>query len=210
MECDTCSRSASSSLPLYCATCARNHTYNLRLEIAKAILDKEKYGRQVEKAVEDKGSQSSQEQKDGGMGNNDSSPRQAWERATANKEQSEHRTAAISRQSQILRDEIAIMQEETKQRKAVLVQRRSEAESVTRQIKERSATTIEDVEHTTKRKEQSWHSLHNKISESRAFLCREAAKLNGLKQRKKKGGQARDEYLIGGVGVVDLTDMNSK
>ena len=211
MECDICSRSTSPKVPFHCATCARNHTYGLRLEVAKTLLEKETKSRQVEEVTATGSAAYDKKQGDDPDRSTGTVLIWACERAAAAKEQSEHRAAAMSEHSKALQKEIGNMREDIRRRKLLLAQRRSETESVTHQVVERRSTMFEGVEHSVKRKEQSWYSLHNKISESRAFLCREAAKLHGLKQRKKKRGeQVRDEYSIGGVGVVDLTEMNSK
>ena len=51
---------------------------------------------------------------------------------------------------------------------------------------------------------------HATISASRIFLCREAASLYGLRQRRRRrGGSTREDYSIGGIGIVDLRDLNS-
>ena len=52
--------------------------------------------------------------------------------------------------------------------------------------------------------------MHSEIVNARVFLCTEAADLCGLRQRRrKKAGSIRDDYTIGGIGIVDLRDLNS-
>lgn len=210
MDCDFCSRVSSPKLPFYCVTCARNHLYGLRLENAKVLIDKERKSQEVGKTIESLDSLQKGHSNRGDDDQHTASPRWLIENAKTRKAQSEERAQAMSQHSEVLKKQIQEMREEIKKRKAVLMQRRSDSDSVTHQIQARRSATIEAIEQNVKRKQQSWHSLHNKIAESRAFLCREAAKLHGLRQRKKrKGGEVREEYTIGGIPIVDLTDLNS-
>jgi septal ring factor EnvC (AmiA/AmiB activator) len=93
--------------------------------------------------------------------------------------------------------------------RASLAKRRSDYASATHQLNLRRATMLESVQKSTRRVDHRWNSVHKKSIEARAFLCREAANLYGLKQRRRrKSGDVY--YAIGGVGIVDLRDMNSR
>lgn len=139
------------------------------------------------------------------------SARWAVQAANTREAQSSARTKAALDHVEILKQEIKQGKEEISKRKAALAQRRSDAESANYQLSERRTTTLTTVQNTIKRTEHLWNSLHNKTAESRIFLCREAANLYGLRQKvRRKEGKAKDSYTIGGVGIVDLRDMNSK
>lgn len=139
------------------------------------------------------------------------SPRWAVQAANTREAQSSATTKAVLGHVEILKQEIKQGKEEISKRKAALAQRRSDAESANYQLPERRNTTLTTVQNNAKRTEHLWNSLHNKTAESRIFLCREAANLYGLRQKlRRKEGKVSDSYTIGGVGIIDLRDMNSK
>jgi hypothetical protein len=91
-----------------------------------------------------------------------------------------------------------------------LSRRRSDVESAQYQLEEREAVTLTGIQNTSKRTEHLWHSLHSKTAEARIFLCREAAHLYGLRQKTSRRNDARVSYMLGGISMVDLRDMNGK
>ena len=144
-------------------------------------------------------------------GNKPSEPNTSWviERAAAEQAVSEERTQEIHDHVKALREEIQNTKAEIAARKARLQKRRSEFASA-KQLSKGQTGAVENVEKGTLRTKHRWDTLHNKTAESRLFLCREAALLYGLQQRKrKKGGLGRDVYFIGGVPIADLRDINS-
>jgi hypothetical protein len=109
----------------------------------------------------------------------------------------------------MLKSEIKEKRSDISRRRMMLAQRRSDAESANYQLTERQTATLTSVQNGIKRTEHLWHALHNKTAESRVFLCREAASVYGLRQKlRKKNGEVRASYVIGGVTIVDLREMN--
>lgn len=211
MSCHVCSRPSSSRLPFYCSTCARNQLYQLRVDNARILLEKEAIGRQIETAL---------------IGENDDDKRRrddmpaqleqkrcrrlALQAAHTKEAQCSARTKAILDHIEFLKSEIKEKKGDIVRRKAALAQRQSDAESAKHQLPERRSAMLTSIQNSTKRTEHLWHALHNKTAESRIFLCREAANLYGLRQKvRKKNGETRESYVIGGVTIVDLRDMNS-
>lgn len=210
MNCDVCHRPASSKLPFLCSTCVRNDLYGLRLENVNVLLQKEELGRQVEEVIN--GTKAG----DASRGGEDveavdkTAGRWTIETARASQAESAERTRTIHDHIEILKKEIKDGKEDISKRKASIAQRRSDAESANHQLGQRRATTLSGAEKSIKKTEQLWNSLHAKTSESRGLLCREAADLCGLRQRKRmKGVVLREDYAIGGVGILDLREMNS-
>lgn len=123
------------------------------------------------------------------------------------KGRSEHilsHTEALRRETEEMRVEIA-------QKKAKLLRRRSDLKSATDGLSQREAIDIEPLERAVRKMEHRWDAMHAKSRESRVFLCREAAQLYGLQQRKrKKGSTGKELYLIGGMPIANLRDLNSK
>jgi hypothetical protein len=121
------------------------------------------------------------------------------------------RTHTILSHVEILKREIKEGKDEIVRRRALIAQRRSGAESANYQLADRRAAALASVQNTIKKTEDLWNSLHNKTAESRIFLCREAASLYGLRQRtRRKQGEVTNSYAIGGLGIVDLREMNSE
>lgn len=208
--CNVCSRSPSSRRPFYCSTCARNQLYQLRVENAQILLEKETVRRQVEAIVIDGSGYAEEGHQDiSGPGLQEGSRR--WSiHATHNKEsQSSAKTKAIIERIESLKAGIREKRSDIVRRKAALAQRHSDAESANYQFAERRTAVLTGIQNNIKRTEHLWHALHNKTAESRIFLCREAASLYGLRQKlRQRNGELKESYTIGGVAILDLRDMN--
>ncbi|KAK2759081.1 hypothetical protein FQN54_003180 [Arachnomyces sp. PD_36] len=210
MSCHICSRQPGSRLHFNCTTCTRNQLYQLRLDTAKILLEKDALGKKIQAAVDvkDEGptsgaASSQQEQKH--------SVRWAVQAANTREAQSAATTKAVLGHVEVLKQEIKKGKEEISKRRAALAQRRSDAESANYQLSDRRTNALTAVQNTSKRTEHLWNVLHNKTAESRIFLCREAANLYGLRQKlRRKEGKVKDSYTIGGVGIIDLREMNSE
>ncbi|KAL2814741.1 UV radiation resistance protein and autophagy-related subunit 14-domain-containing protein [Aspergillus granulosus] len=69
--------------------------------------------------------------------------------------------------------------------------------------------TLTGIQNNHKRTDHLWNSLHTKTAEARIFLCREVASLYGLRQKvRKRDNGLKESYMIGGVNIFDLRDMN--
>lgn len=210
MQCDVCRRYWSSKLPFHCTTCARNTLYATRIEQAQILLQKETAGNDVKRII---GATSSSSTLSKLPGQDGPPSTKAWEleRASSAKADSlEHSQVTLSHIA-ALRKELEDTRESIAKRKAVLGQRRSDYDSASHHLSQRRASALEPVEYGITRTQTRWDALHDRTAESRVFLCREAANLYGLQQRKRrKGVLGRDSYIIGGVPIVDLRDLNSK
>ncbi|KAI9714191.1 MAG: hypothetical protein M1812_006412 [Candelaria pacifica] len=206
MQCHICSRQHGPQLSFNCSTCARSALYGLRVELGQALLDNNTFVRQINPII----ASATKEPSSSRAATGQKWSRLSIEEASAKAERSAERTLEISGHLQILRKEIEEGKAEIAKRKAALAQRRSDASSANHNLKARRAATLETVEKGTKKLNHRWNSLHTKTVEARVFLCREAADLYRLRQRKrKKGGSFKEDYTIGGVGIVDLRDLNS-
>ncbi|KAJ9272272.1 hypothetical protein DTO212C5_1457 [Paecilomyces variotii] len=208
--CTVCSRSPNSRRPFYCSTCARNQLYQLRVENAQKLLEKDNVRRQVE-AIVISGNEHGEEGRARIPASDVQESSRRWSiHATHNKEsQSSARKKAITECIESLKTSIREKRSDIVRRKAALAQRHSDAESANYQFAERRTAVLTGIQNNIKRTEHLWHALHNKTAESRIFLCREAASLYGLRQNiKKRNGELKESYTIGGVTILDLRDMN--
>lgn len=206
MSCHVCSRASNSRLPFCCATCARSQLYQLRIENARTLLEKETVEKQIEKTVADGLSHERAPESDTGGSN-----RWAAE-AVANRQiESSGKTKALRDRIEALAAEINEKKLDISQRKLTLARRNSDAESAKYQLMEREATMLTGIQNNIKRTDHLWHNLHNKTAEARIFLCREAANIHGLRQKSKRvNGDLKETYLLGGMPIIDLRDMNGK
>lgn len=210
MQCNICQRYWSSKLPFNCTTCARNVLYETRIEQAQTLLQKEAAGNEVTGIVGATGPSTTSSKS---SGKEDALSTKTWEleRASSAKVDLLERTQAMLSHKDALRKELEETRESIARRKALLSQRRSDYDSASHHISQRRAAALEPVENGIIRTQTRWDALHDRTAESRVFLCREAANLYGLQQRKgRKGVLGRDSYTIGGVPIVDLRDLNSK
>ncbi|KAJ0421003.1 UV radiation resistance protein and autophagy-related subunit 14-domain-containing protein [Aspergillus carlsbadensis] len=70
---------------------------------------------------------------------------------------------------------------------------------------------LTSIQNNHKRTDHLWNSLHTKTAEARIFLCREVASLYGLRQKvRKRDNGLKESYMIGGVNIFDLRDLNGK
>jgi Vacuolar sorting 38 and autophagy-related subunit 14 len=209
MSCHVCSRAHSSRLSFYCSTCARNQLYQLRLENARLGLEKEALGRQIESAVASERTQCKGSEAEVADDSEQKQPTWAVHVAQTEGALSLTRSKATITHMDMLKSEIKEKRSDISRRRTTLAQRRSDAESANYQLTERQTATLTGVQNNIKRTEHLWHALHNKTAESRVFLCREAASVYGLRQKlRKKNGEVRASYVIGGVTILDLREMN--
>ncbi|KAJ5166531.1 uncharacterized protein N7482_005312 [Penicillium canariense] len=209
MSCHICT-SAHSRLPFLCPTCARSRLYQLRLENTRVLLEKESLGRQIERAVSQEFPQNPQSAPGEGLNANDHESSRRWTLQTIASRQaaSSSRRENLGQQIEALKEEVKAKKADISERKANLSRRRSDAESAQYQLEGREAAILTGVQNTSKRAEHLWHNLHSKTAEARIFLCREAAHLYGLRQKTSRKSDGRQSYVLGGIAIVDLKDMN--
>ncbi|KAJ5936431.1 hypothetical protein N7454_005066 [Penicillium verhagenii] len=211
MSCHICT-SANPRLPVLCLTCARNRLYPLRLEHTQILLEKQTLCNQIENLVTngDPLNRHFQTEIETSETDHSSSRRWALQAILSQQAGSVSRKKDVTHHIEILRGEIEAKRADILERKARLARRRSDAESAQYQLGEREAIILTGLQNNTKRTEHLWHTLHSKTAEARIFLCREAAHLYGLRQRAAKKSDASQTYVLGGLAIVDLRDMNGK
>lgn len=211
MSCHICD-STHSRLLFLCPTCARNRLYQLRLETTRALLEKEHLGKQIEATVARVDLEARHREPGDRHSESNCQGSRAWSLQLTSSKQaaSSSRREDLSRNIEALKEEIRVKKAGLAGRRATLSRRRADAESAQYQLKEREEATLTGVQNTAKRTEHLWHSLHSKTAEARIFLCREAAHLYGLRPKKPEKGDRRQLYMLGGMPIMDLRDMNGK
>ena len=210
MQCEICKRSPTSRLPFNCTLCAREALHEPRIQLALTLLQQETLGHDVEgKIAQETGILRTSTPKASNKPQ-ELSPRWALERARIERTASDGEAQAVLGHVEALRAQTKEMKVEIASRKSNLAKRRSDLESATRNISRRQISATEPLEKGLKRTGHRWDALHLATLEARIFLCKEAAQLYGLQQRKRKRGRpGRDIYVIGGIPIADLRELNS-
>lgn len=167
-----------------------------RLESAKVLIAKEQLALKAEAVI------TSQTENTGKGG-----PSSAWkvETVKARSEDADGRTQDTLDHVRTLREELEQARKDRSVRKAHLASRKADLDTLNSRLPAQRSQRETKLVDTTKRGNQSFTALDDRSVETRAFLCREAAVLLGLKQRKKrKGDGVFDQYCLGGLPIVDL------
>ncbi len=210
MQCTVCTRSPRSKLPFYCPACARHSLYELRIDQVRALLAREASAQDADKIIS---RQPDSDESSRAPNNTSQDLLTRWDvyRATAQTEAAQSRIEEFKGQAEVLRKEIEGARSELSKLKSGLDRRRADYASATHNLVARRRSTLESVDKNIKKTAFRADQQHQRMAESRIFLCREAAKLYGLRQRRRKRGDTlRDDYQIGGVGIVDLKDLSRR
>ena len=210
MQCSLCARSLGPKLPAHCPACARYSLYEPRAENIRALLGREASSREVENVISD--SWRDDADKSATQTGRSYGVASRWDikQVSATVRNLEGCHGEIQAQAEILKVEIQNARADISKLKSSLNHRREDFASVTHNIEARRKSTLESIEKSIKRTVYRAEQQHLKTAESRIFLCREAAKLYDLRQRRRRrGNTVKEEYVIGGVGIVDLRDLNS-
>ncbi|GKZ27830.1 hypothetical protein AbraIFM66951_006865 [Aspergillus brasiliensis] len=214
MSCHTCFRTPTSRTRFFCPTCARNQLYQLRVENARVLLEKQSIAEHVQARVTPGTTPAdrSGEIKETTLAyENGLSAKRSLQIIAKGEAESCERMRLLGDQLENLTAEIKDKRLEISQRRLALARRHSDSESARYQLGEREAAMLANIQNNTKRTDHLWHSLHSKTAEARIFLCREAANLYGLQRKtRNKDGISHEVYTMGGIDILDLRDMNGK
>ncbi len=191
MECCVCLRSHDPQrLPFLCPVDGRNRIYDGRMQNLQLILENETLQGQITELL-------------------NASARQGVDDAIAAHRIAEDRTEQIIAAADKLREEVKAARDELKQRRASVAARRSDLATASQGLVERRVQLQRDVEKSTQMLNFRWSQATEDLAGTRAFLCREAVKLYGLK-RVRKGSTSRYDYYLGRLPVIDLATMECK
>lgn len=208
MRCEICFRPASDRLPFHCTLCAREALYELRIQLAQTLLQNETAATDVESHLGEKRLIAGKAIVPVTNKSHEDSGTWALDRARAEQSSSKEKTQDILNHVDALRHATATVKVEIVKRKAQLLQRKADLKTATDELARREVVALAPAENGVSRMKHRWDAMHHRTVESRVFLCREAAHLYGLQQRQAKR-VGRDLYLIGGIPIADLRDLNS-
>ncbi|KAJ8066045.1 hypothetical protein OCU04_005138 [Sclerotinia nivalis] len=203
MQCDICFRTGGHKLPFLCPTDARNQLYEIRVQTAGVLLEKDALDREISGRFPPPSSKGRKHEDEPTLVVTQSN----YDALLAEREKIIDRTNQIIAHADELKAKLERAKEERSKKKAANDQRRADLISASSGIEARRTKQIQDIEGSTRRTKYRWNQAYNLIAGSRAYLCYEAAKLYGLQKVKRSNGG--EEYKIGGVGIVDLRLMNT-
>lgn len=210
MQCYICHRHSSTGLAFNCALCSRDVLQQPRIRLAQSLLERESLGKEVEHRISTDAPLSAKTTR--GPKSEFDNSKSAWnvQRTASDQTISEAKTEVIVSYVEALRKEIRSIKGEIMTRKAKLLGRRSRFDSAKLETAQNEQTAEEAAEKSIRRTRHRWEIVHDKIIESRGFLCKEAALLYGLQQHKRrKGAPGREVFSIAGLPIADLRDLNS-
>ncbi|KAI1649986.1 UV radiation resistance protein and autophagy-related subunit 14-domain-containing protein [Daldinia loculata] len=202
MNCDICQRMHHPSrLPFFCAVDARNELYERRIANARILMEAEELESRVTKQLSDN---------DASAGNpvNDRSTRSYVENCISEERKAKERTEQIIATADKLREEVDAAKKEIQERKASIARKKSDLAAAAQGVSVRRNRELEETKKASKMAKYTWDREYDAMTQYRAALCMEVAKLYRL-QRVRRGNPVRFEYKIGGIDIVDLHNLNS-
>ncbi|KAI1205432.1 UV radiation resistance protein and autophagy-related subunit 14-domain-containing protein [Annulohypoxylon truncatum] len=200
MNCDICQRAHHPNrLPFFCTVDARNKLYDGRLANAEILMKTEELESRMTKLLSDADVSSDAPAR---------RSRTYIENCASEEYQAKERTDRIIAAADKLRDEVAAAKKEIEERKASMARKRSDLATASQGITARRTRQLEEPIKAAKMIRYTWDREYEAMTQYRAALCMEVAKLYRL-QRIKRGNPVRFEYKIGGIDIVDLCNMNS-
>ncbi|KAI1406273.1 UV radiation resistance protein and autophagy-related subunit 14-domain-containing protein [Hypoxylon fuscum] len=201
MSCDICQRAHHQKrLPFFCAVDARNELYEGRLANARILMEAEELESRVTKLLSNT---------DGSTGPmTDRSSRAYIENCASEEHKAKARTERIIASADKLREEMAAARKEIEERKASIAQKKSDISAASQGTAVRRNREIEETKKAVKMSKYTWDREYDAMTQYRAALCMEVAKLYRL-QRVRRGNPVRFEYKIGGLDIIDLHNMNN-
>ncbi|KAI0976570.1 UV radiation resistance protein and autophagy-related subunit 14-domain-containing protein [Xylaria arbuscula] len=202
MNCDICERAHHPKrLPFLCAVDARNALYEGRIANARMLMETEAIESQVNKVLSDNDASSASA--------TPQRPSRAYIESCASEEYKiRERTERIIASADRLRDEVAAAKKDIDDRRALIARRRSDLADMSQGVSPRRNREKDETRKAIKMKKYKWDRDYEAMTQYKAALCMEVAKLYRL-QRVRRGNPVRFEYKIGGADIIDLQNMNS-
>ena len=208
MECDVCRRPPDESLGFFCTGCTRNALYVPRLELARILLERNSLKIKVEEAVDadtqgrDFPSETPASTVDRKIWHKE------WEQVQA-KERSRRIRQAKEEQGN-LKQESAGLKTQIEELKAKIAEKKQVLATVDSRIPHRWIENLSQTTATNNRALASLLQIQHKSTGSRATLCREAASLMRLRQRRRhRDAPGREQYSIAGLTLPDLREISN-
>ncbi|KAL8909817.1 MAG: hypothetical protein Q9171_004874 [Xanthocarpia ochracea] len=210
MHCKICQRPYNTALSFNCPTCARDVLYQTRASVAHTLLEQEAASSQLEQYLTD--SQTIPTKPSASNTSNSQSRSLSLNigSITLRREAVRHQTQLTLHHAEQLRLEASKVRDEIARRKAKNQERRNGIIAARKEMARRETVDVSRLEKSVAGIHNRWNTMHSRTAESRLLLCREAANLYGLKKYSNRvATSASDTYLIGGLPIYNLKDLNN-
>lgn len=206
MECDICLRSSEQAKDLLCVACARNAIYLPRLEHAQLLLDKNNLNRKLEERISNDVADSPDDTGDLKIGRDNWKAHVEGIRTNETLKQLE----ATRQDQEYIRSEVAKLKQQIQALKTRIAEKRKTIDVVQSAVPARQDHHIGNISNTNAKASASLSRVQQRSAEDRAKLCREAASLMRLRQRRRQRDiSARDQFSIAGLTLPDLREISN-
>lgn len=203
MSCDICQRAHHpKKLPFYCVVDARNALYDGRVANASVLIEVDDLESRINTLLSDSDASPN-------AATTDRSSRLYVENCGSEEHKAKERTERIMASADKLRDEVAAARRDIEQRKANIARQKSNQATASQGVPARWNRQVDETRKSIKMTKYTWDREYEAMTQYRAALCMEVAKLYRL-QRVRRGNPARYEYKIGGIDIIDLHHLNSE
>ncbi|ROW07796.1 hypothetical protein VMCG_03584 [Cytospora schulzeri] len=196
MNCEICHRSHhSQKLPFLCAVDARNRLYEGRIAHATALIENEYLQQKINSALTNPNPPSS----DDAAGKT-----VQLERVKSGEAHAMDRTSQIIAQADRLRAEVAAARKDIEERKRKNAAMKADIAVASNGINPRRSRQVEETERAIQMTRYKWNRSFENMAATRSFLCKEAARLYGLRRTKKSNSV---KFELGGIEMIELPGM---
>ncbi|KAK5092095.1 hypothetical protein LTR70_005060 [Exophiala xenobiotica] len=208
MECDICQRPPDKSLDFFCTACAHNVVYVPRLEHARVLLEKNVLKTKVEEAVNTE-RHGRNDAPDSPHTNTDGVIWQKeWKQVQAN--ESNRRVVRIKDEQESVRQEAAGLKAQIEALRAKITEKRCVLDTIQSKVPQRWKEDLSQTNIANSKALSLLLQTQHKSVGSRATLCREAASLMRLRQRRRqRDAPDREQYSIAGLTLPDLREISN-
>ncbi|KAK5940504.1 hypothetical protein PMZ80_006920 [Knufia obscura] len=205
MDCDICLKPSGESVDFLCTNCARSAAYVPRLEYARMLLERDAAKSSVERAVRTET-----------QGPSDvTTPSQdeiIWQQECkqVHASESKRRMNQIGHQKESLKHESEELKAQIEELKARIVEKKQMLGTVEKKVPHRWEEDLIKITTASRKASSSILQIQQKSVGSRATLCREAASLMRLRQRRRqRDAPGREQYSIAGLTLPDLREISN-
>lgn len=207
MDCDICLRVPEEALNFLCASCARTSAYLPRLEYAQILLEKVNLSSKVEQSI-------SYDQTPSGSNKPDQTAddRKVWHNELKHVQINEIKQTI--QHSKVTRDQIHVeckgLRDQIMELKAKIAEKRRNLATIKSKVPQNRDSNLSSLSAANSTTTSSFARLQQRSSSNRATLCREAAFLMRLRQRRRqKDAIGKEQYSIAGLTLPDLRDISN-
>lgn len=210
MECDICSNYISSDPGLHCPACARVTLYPHRINYATTLLEKNSLARKVEDTVKVRQAEAGQQHEKSEL--EKAAKKLEYVTQIAEADEIRRRIDRIMQQNDILRERIAVYKRQISQQKSSMQARRTELVGKQTEFEKNKDVTLDSARKSIKTLNSRHNKQHKETVADRTYLCKEAARLAGLRRVPGTSPSSSDrdlyDYVIAKLTLPDLRDLN--